>query len=142
MPSANSSSRSRASGKEYVLILAGDHLYRMDYQEMVEFHWENQADITVAVQPVAANEASRFGLLKRDAGLPHLLICRKPHDPEVLAQFVSRDDPLAPYLGSMGIYIFNTELLFSLLEGTLRPGFRQPDHPQRSRHVPGVRVQI
>src|SRR5512139_1259536 len=55
----------RASGSEYVLILAGDHLYRMDYGEMAEFHWDNQADITVAVQPVPAGEAGRFGLLKR-----------------------------------------------------------------------------
>ena len=113
----------RATGKEYVLILAGDHLYRMDYQEMVEFHWENQADITVAVQPVAANEASRFGLLKRDEDCRISSFVEKPRDPEVLAQFVSRDDPLEPYLGSMGIYIFNTELLFSLLEGTLLQDF-------------------
>src|SRR3989304_712284 len=51
---------------EYTLILSGDHLYRMDYGEMAEFHREKHADITLAVQPVARSEASRFGILKRD----------------------------------------------------------------------------
>jgi glucose-1-phosphate adenylyltransferase len=54
----------QASGAEYVLILAGDHLYRMDYREMANFLWEKGADIAVAVQPVARGEASRFGILK------------------------------------------------------------------------------
>ena len=47
----------QATGAEYVLILAGDHLYRMDYREMADYHWEKQADITVAVQPVVRSEA-------------------------------------------------------------------------------------
>jgi glucose-1-phosphate adenylyltransferase len=49
----------------YILILAGDHLYRMDYAAMAEYHWSHGADITVAVQPVSGREASRFGILKR-----------------------------------------------------------------------------
>jgi glucose-1-phosphate adenylyltransferase len=106
----------RASGSEHVLILAGDHLYRMNYGEMAEFHWDNQADITVAVQPVPATEAARFGLLKRDSDYRISAFVEKPRDPEVLAQFVSRDDPERPYLGSMGIYLFNTEVLIELLE--------------------------
>ena len=57
----------KSTHAEYVLILAGDHLYRMDYSKMAEYHWENNADITVAVQPVAKEDASRFGLLKREA---------------------------------------------------------------------------
>ena len=51
---------------DYVLILAGDHLYRMDYHAMANFHWEHDADVTVAVQPVLRQDATRFGLLKRD----------------------------------------------------------------------------
>ncbi len=50
----------KATGADYVLILAGDHLYRMDYGSMAEFHWECQADITVAVQPVAAVRFTPF----------------------------------------------------------------------------------
>jgi glucose-1-phosphate adenylyltransferase len=55
----------RAARAKYVLILAGDHLYRMDYTGLAEYHWETEAEITVAVQPVPASEAFRFGLLKR-----------------------------------------------------------------------------
>lgn len=106
----------KATHANYVLILAGDHLYRMDYAKMARYHWETQADITVAMQPVPAGEASRFGLLKcnPDGRIPAFV--EKPRDPEVLAQFVSRDDPEKPYLGSMGIYLFNTEVLIGLLE--------------------------
>src|SRR5512133_3984898 len=55
----------RAARAPYVLILAGDHLYRMDYSEMARFHWERDADISVAVQPVAGSDTRRFGILKR-----------------------------------------------------------------------------
>jgi glucose-1-phosphate adenylyltransferase len=108
----------KATRAENVLILSGDHIYRMDYAEMAHFHWDHQADITVAVQPVAASEASRLGLLKRDEDGRISAFVEKPRDPDVLAQFVSRDDPERPYLGSMGIYLFNTSVLIDLLENT------------------------
>lgn len=106
----------RATGASYVLILAGDHLYHMDFSDLARFHWDHNADITVAVQPVPAGEASRFGLLKRDADLRISNFVEKPRDPDVLAQFVSRDEPERPYLGSMGIYLFNTQTLLDVLE--------------------------
>ncbi|MEW6083449.1 MAG: glucose-1-phosphate adenylyltransferase [Chloroflexota bacterium] len=105
----------QASGADNVLILAGDHLYRMDYRQMAEYHWENKADITVAVQPVARSEASRFGILKREADGRISDFVEKPKDPEVQKKFVSRDDEVRPFLGSMGIYFFNTKVLFDLL---------------------------
>lgn len=105
----------QATGAEYVLILAGDHLYRMDYKAMAEFHWANKADITVAVQPVAKEEASRFGILKRELDGKISRFVEKPKDPVVQKQFVSRDDPKRPYLGSMGIYMFNTKVLVDLI---------------------------
>jgi glucose-1-phosphate adenylyltransferase len=108
----------KASHTEYVLILAGDHLYRMDYASMAEFHWKNQADITVAVTPIAAQEAARFGLLKRNPAQRILAFVEKPRDPDVLAQFVSRDEPERPYLGSIGIYFFKTDVLVDLLESS------------------------
>ena len=113
----------KATGADTVLILAGDHLYRMDYSAMVEFHAENGADATVAVQPVAAGEAFRYGLLKKNPDQRIAAFAEKPRDPEVLAQFVSRDDPERPYLGSMGIYVFNTEVLIDLLENSLHDDF-------------------
>lgn len=106
----------RSTHAPYVLILAGDHLYHMDYAAMARLHWEKDADITVAVQPVAAVEAGRFGILKRDANMRLTDFAEKPSDPDILAGLVSRSDPLRPYLGSMGIYLFKTSVLFDLLE--------------------------
>lgn len=100
---------------EYTLILAGDHLYRMDYSEMAEFHWKNNADITVAVQPVPTSDAHRLGILKRDPDYRLVEFAEKPKDPAVLAQLISRNDPERPYLGSMGIYLFKTSVLVDLL---------------------------
>jgi glucose-1-phosphate adenylyltransferase len=107
----------QATRADYVLILAGDHLYRMDYAAMAAYHWEKGADITVAVQPVPAVEADRFGILKRDASGAITDFIEKPKDPEKLARFASRDDAQRPYLGSMGIYMFNTSVLFEFLQG-------------------------
>ena len=106
----------QATGAEYVLILAGDHLYRMDYAQLAEYHWEKNADITVAVQPVAKEDAPRFGLLKREADGHITSFAEKPKDPQIQEQFISRDDPERPFLGSMGIYLFNTQVLIDLLK--------------------------
>lgn len=100
----------------YVLILAGDHLYLMNYAKMAAFHWETGADITVAVQPVPKEEAYRFGILKRNSYFRITDFAEKPKDPEVLANLVSRDDPAMPYLGSMGIYLFNQKTLVDILK--------------------------
>ncbi len=105
----------KATRAEYVLILAGDHLYRMDYSRMAQFHWERRADVTVAVQPVSLEEAPRFGILKRDADDRITAFVEKPTDPAVQQQFISRADPERPLFASMGIYLFNTNLLFDIL---------------------------
>lgn len=111
----------QASGAKYVLILAGDHLYRMNYKAMAEYHWENKADITVAVQPVAKEEASRLGILKRESDGKISDFVEKPKDPEIQKKFVSRNDPKRPFLGSMGIYMFNTKVLLDFISNY--PGF-------------------
>lgn len=105
----------RSTRMKYVLILAGDHLYRMDFAKMAEFHMQNKADITVAVQPVSVADAGRFGILKRNSESRIIDFVEKPTDPQVLKQVASRNDPQKPYLGSMGIYLFNTEVLTELL---------------------------
>ena len=108
----------RSSRAKHVLILAGDHLYRMDYETIVNDHLKNDADITVAVQPVRRNEADRFGILKRNAEGVITRFAEKSKDPDVLDDLVSRDDPERPFLGSMGIYLFKTEVLFDMLMET------------------------
>ena len=106
----------QATGAEFVLILAGDHLYRMDYREMAGYHWDKQADITVAVQPIALGEASRFGILKVETDGKISAFVEKPKDPEVQKNFISRSyDEARPFLGSMGIYMFKTKVLVDLL---------------------------
>jgi len=105
----------QSSGADYTLILAGDHLYRMDYEEMAKFHWENKADVTVAVQPVARKDASRYGILKCESDCRISDFAEKPTDPAAQNKFISGDDPEMPFLGSMGIYMFNTKTLIDLL---------------------------
>jgi glucose-1-phosphate adenylyltransferase len=113
----------RSTRAPYTLILAGDHLYRMDYEELAKFHWQSGAQITVCVQPAPASEASRLGILKRNEEGRITDFVEKPRDPEVLERFVSRNDPVKPYLGSMGIYLFDTEVLIEVLENSQAQDF-------------------
>ena len=105
-----------STGAEYTLILAGDHLYRMDYGEMARHMWENNGDISIALQPVAMIDAPRLGILKRGKNQLITDFVEKPKDPAVQQSFVSRDDPDRPLLGSMGIYLFKTSVLDMLLK--------------------------
>ncbi len=103
---------------EYILILSGDQLYQMDFAEMLDNHKALGADISVATIPVAQREAPEFGILKSDKGLIASFI-EKPRK-EVLEDWVSdTGDEMKNtgriYLASMGIYIFNRNLLFDLL---------------------------
>jgi len=103
------------TGAKDVLVLAGDHLYRMDYAKMAECHWSNGADVTIGVKPVSREDAPRFGILKQAGDGQLTGFIEKPSDTDALQGFVSRDDPDFPYLGSMGIYMFRTDTLFELL---------------------------
>lgn len=102
---------------EYVLILSGDQLYQIDFQEMLTAHKEANADITIATIPVTAKEASEFGILKTKDGMINSFT-EKPKSG--LENWVSdTGDEMRSkgkdYLASMGIYIFNRQLLFDLL---------------------------
>ncbi len=83
---------------EYVLILSGDHLYRMDYRKMLKTHIENNADLTVSVMDVSLEEASRFGILTVDNDDRIVKFTEKPKEPDST-------------LASMGIYIFSKKIL-------------------------------
>jgi len=98
-----------------VLILSGDHLYRMDYRPFIAAHREHGADVTVAVQPVTREAAPALGLLKTDGGGRIVEFAEKPKG-KALEKMVSGDDPEKPFLASMGIYVFNLEVLGELLE--------------------------
>lgn len=92
-----------------IVILAGDHLYRMDYSQFVQFHVSNEADITIAVQPVQASAAGSLGILKTNSDSSVTEWIEKP-DPSQLDDLASwRGDK--PFLASMGIYVFRTQTL-------------------------------
>lgn len=104
-----------AARTEYVLILAGDHLYNMDYRAFVDYHVETGADITMAVQPVTAEMAPALGILKRGADGRIESFSEKP-EPAALHGLESVEGSNKPYLASMGIYVFRTDLLSEVLK--------------------------
>lgn len=83
---------------EYVLILSGDHIYKMDYEVMLEYHKANNADVTIAAMPVPMEEASRFGILITD-------------DTNKITEFEEKPAKPRSNLASMGIYIFSWKVL-------------------------------
>ncbi|MEA3376455.1 MAG: glucose-1-phosphate adenylyltransferase [Chloroflexota bacterium] len=99
---------------EDVLILSGDHLYRMDYTDFVERHRERRADVTIAVQPVGPEAASRFGILKSDAEGRITSFHEKPAAEE-LEGLESAPGKEKPYMASMGIYLFRADVLRHVL---------------------------
>ena len=115
MRSGSNLSRSKFTDTEYVIILAGDHLYRMDYRKFVQYHVDTKADITLAVQPVDAQEAPGLGILKRSPDGEIISFTEKPA-PEKLSDLESTPGSDKPFMASMGIYVFSTELLTELLD--------------------------
>lgn len=106
----------KEAGTRYVLILAGDHLYRMNYRKFVQRHIDYGADISVAVQPVSREIVSGLGILKMGNDSRITAFTEKPKDPKVLKQFESGTNPDKPFMASMGIYVFNMETLQEVLE--------------------------
>lgn len=99
----------RAHSPDYVLILAGDHIYKMDYGAMLAKHVENKADITVGCIEVPIESASAFGVVGVDKNLRIHSFIEKPKDPDPVPGKSDKS------FCSMGIYIFNKDLLFELL---------------------------
>ena len=106
----------KSADSDYAIVLAGDHLYRMDYQDYIQHHIDSGADITIGVLPVDRESASAFGILKMDENGRITEFTEKPKTDEALAGFESGDNPAKPYMASMGIYVFNTSRLLHLLE--------------------------
>jgi glucose-1-phosphate adenylyltransferase len=87
---------------DYVLILSGDHIYKMDYEVMLDFHKANKADVTIACMPVPLEEASRFGIMVTD-------------ETSRIVEFEEKPEHPSSNLASMGIYIFNWSVLRNAL---------------------------
>jgi glucose-1-phosphate adenylyltransferase len=98
-----------AYGPEHIIILAGDHVYKMDYEPMLQMHYEREADVTVGCIEVPRMEAIAFGVMHVDAADRVVAFLEKPKDPPGMP------DKLDTALASMGIYVFATKFLFDEL---------------------------
>jgi glucose-1-phosphate adenylyltransferase len=110
---------------DYYLILAGDHLYRMDYSDLVDSHIDRRADITIAAQPVTTSDASEMGIFLFDRKGQIASFEEKPSQ-QRLAELGQAATPAAslipknpdkPFLASMGIYVFSRDVLLEILAG-------------------------
>ncbi|BHH85423.1 glucose-1-phosphate adenylyltransferase 2 [Desulforhopalus sp. 52FAK] len=97
------------SDAEYTLILSGDHIYRMDYEALLQSHKEQEADVTIACMDVAVKDACGFGIIVADQDMQIVEYEEKPEHPTPFY-----NDPLR-CLASMGLYVFSTELLQKVL---------------------------
>ena len=119
---------------DYALILSGDQLYQMDFNEMISAHQKSGASITIATLPVSAKEAPEFGILKTDDNSFISSFIEKPPT-ELLPQWTSDvSDEMKNegrhYLASMGIYIFNRDLLIDLMKNPGTKDFGKEIIPQ------------
>lgn len=126
-------------GIDYYLILSGDHLYRMDYREMLKSHLEQKADVTVSVLPVNPQDAYHFGILKTDQDGRISDFYEKPKSQEFLKDYQPNADWLAKngvadakgsVLASMGIYLFSRKALFDALQDCPESDFGKGIFPQ------------
>jgi len=109
---------------DYYLILAGDHLYRMDYSEMVDAHCDSRADITIAAQPISIDDASAMGIFRFDRNGQIVAFEEKPRR-ERLLEIGQSIPPGAtfgghtsdkPFVASMGVYVFSRDVLLEAIE--------------------------
>jgi glucose-1-phosphate adenylyltransferase len=106
----------RRSGAKYVIILSGDHVYKMDYRKMINAHKEKNADLTIAVQKVPWEDTHRFGIMRTNKD-------------EKIIDFQEKPSKTDSNLASMGIYVFNTDVLLKAL------GEVEDDHLDFGKHI-------
>ncbi len=123
---------------EYFLILAGDHVYRMDFAELIEAHIARKSDITIAAQPVTPDDATGMGIFRFDEAGQVAGFEEKPK-PERLAEMGSSGpmgspaglvSPDKPFMASMGIYVFSRNVLFDVLSSSRAVDFGREVIPQ------------
>lgn len=103
---------------KYVLILAGDHMYKMDFRTMLRFHIEKDAEITIACNAVDAKDAVELGIMGTDDNDRINKFVEKPHNAGGIRDMIVKKDGKEFFLGSMGIYLFNKDSLIDILRGS------------------------
>lgn len=129
---------------EHVLILSGDHLYRMNYRNFIRHHLLSDSDITLSTIPVRNDDASKFGIMKINENLRIIDFIEKPEDPDILRSFYvpntlkdkisTKFNKETNLLASMGIYVFKQKILKELLEDERRIDFGKDIIPHSIRH--------
>ena len=99
-----------------MVILSGDQLYRMDLKKIIQAHVESGADLTISTKPVSRKDAPLFGIMQVDKDLRITHFAEKPADTPELDALRMPTDEKETYLASMGIYVFNTQVLKKLLD--------------------------
>ena len=103
---------------ELIIILSGDQLYRMDFRPMIQAHLDSGADVSIATKPVPRGEAQALGIMQVDESRRIQRFAEKPGDTSMLDELVAPSSNGTPrFLASMGIYLFKTEVLRTLMEG-------------------------
>jgi glucose-1-phosphate adenylyltransferase len=124
---------------KYDLILAGDHLYRMNYEELIDAHRQQKADITIAAQPVDIETATQMGIFRFDREGTIVAFEEKPKEPRLReigrsipegATFATHTDE-RPFMASMGVYVFSRRVLINMLE-------REAGHDFGRELIPGA----
>ncbi len=135
---------------DYLLILSGDQLYRMDFRPIIEQHTETNADITVATIPVGRKEVPSLGIMQMAEDRRITRFVEKPKDPAVQDSLrlnrngiPSSASPASGelFLASMGIYVFNRDLIRSLLDNPLTD-FGKHIIPQAIQDAPGILLRV
>lgn len=112
---------------DLVLILSGDHLYRMDYRKFINYHLKKKADISISVYPVKYNQAPEFGVMKTRQSGRIISFTEKPKEEKLLKRMMVKPEVFKQFgleagdrthLASMGIYLFNWDVLDALLENS------------------------
>ena len=117
---------------DHIIILSGDHLYRMDYRKFFDYHLRTDSDISIAVKPIKENDAREFGILKANTEGRITSFYEKPSEQKILDDY--RVEPALfnnfdidpgdrTHIASMGIYIFNKKVLFDVLENNTMEDF-------------------
>jgi len=124
---------------KHYLILAGDHLYRMDYADLIAAHVEQRADITIAAHPVARDEATQMGIFRFDRDGAIVAFEEKPAPAQLdeIGRSIPPDATFAthsdhrPFMASMGVYVFSRDVLLDMLR-------REPGHDFGRELIPGA----
>ena len=119
---------------KYILVLSGDQLYKMDFRYMLRFHIEKNSEITLACNPVEPAQVSEFGIMGIGGDNRINKFVEKPKDGSSIKDMIVKDERRKYFLGSMGIYLFNRDVLVDILKNNPKADFGREIIPDSFSH--------